>query len=236
MEDGQHYRDYDFINLNWRPTHVLENYFQPSTADASDSADFETNDYQSTNIEVVLETLFDDNRLHLTEKSLRPIACGQPFILAATHGSLQYLRDYGFQTFDTVWDESYDRIQDPYQRMRAIIDVMRDIASWSDAQRVANTQRMAHITNHNKKHFFSKDFSDQIIDELRKNMREAFDQIKSQPGFDEWMQRWQRFLQVPKIQEFITRPHSRSTDPSKMQYKRILEFIDQYPKSVAINK
>ena len=138
IENGQHYRDHTFVNPAWRPQHVLERYFQPTTADSSASADFCTEDYRTTAIEIVLETLFDDDRLHLTEKSLRPIACGQPFILVATHGSLQYLRDYGFKTFDTVWDESYDLIQDPYQRMRAIVEVMRDVSKWSDKNQNKN--------------------------------------------------------------------------------------------------
>jgi hypothetical protein len=232
IEDGQHYQDHTFINPAWTPKHVLENYFQTSTADSSASADFSTEDYQSTNVEVVLETLFDDNRLHLTEKSLRPIACRQPFILMSTPGSLQYLRDYGFQTFDTVWNEGYDLIQDPYQRMRAIIDVMCDISSWSDARRHANQQRMEQIVHHNQTHFFSQDFSDRIINELQTNMLEAFNQIKSDPGFDQWIKRWQGFLQSPKIQEFMNCNEQDSfrpvTDPSKTQYKRILEFIEQY--------
>jgi hypothetical protein len=232
IENDIHYQNYTFANSKWRPSHNLEHYLKTTIIDASASADFCGEDYQSTNVEVVLETLFDDNRLHLTEKSLRPIACRQPFILVATHGSLQYLRDYGFQTFDTVWDESYDMIQDPYERMRAIIDVMCDILSWSDSQRLGNAQRMEQIINHNQKHFFSKEFSDQIIDELQKNMRAAFNQIKTEPGFDEWINFWQRLLQFPEVQEFMTRKEEDSflpnTKPNEIQYKRILEFIDQY--------
>jgi hypothetical protein len=69
----------------------------------------------------VLETLFDDHRWHLTEKSLRPIACGKPFVLMATPGSLQYLRQYGFKTFDGLIDETYDSIQNPKQRLQAVL-------------------------------------------------------------------------------------------------------------------
>jgi hypothetical protein len=235
IENGQHYRDYTFTNPVWRPKHVLENYFQTSKADSSASADFSTEDYESTNIEVVLETLFDDDRLHLTEKSLRPIACGQPFILMSTQGSLQYLRDYGFQTFGSLWDESYDQIQDPCLRMRSIIDIMCEISSWSKHQLSINAQRMKQITDHNQKHFFSKEFSDQIITELKTNLREAYCQIKTDPGFDQWITRWTKFLQFPKIQEFMTGTEQdvshTVTNPNTKEYKRILEFIDQYPQN-----
>lgn len=228
IENDIHYQNYAFTNLKWRPSNKLEHYLKPTIIDASGSADFCTEDYQSTKIEVVLETLFDDSRLHLTEKSLRPIACGQPFILAATHGSIQYLKDYGFQTFDTVWDESYDMIQDPYKRMCAIIAIMHDISNWSDAQWKTHGQRMKQIVDHNQKHFFSQIFFDSVTSELQANMRQAFDQIKADPGFATWMNRWQYLLKFPEIQNCINNtqtPFAVTTE----QYERILQFIKLYP-------
>ena len=231
-EDGKHYTQHKYNNNGWRPTHVLENYLPPSLAKTCASADFNTEDYRSTEIEIVLETLFDDDRLHLTEKSLRPIACRQPFILAATHGSLQYLRDYGFRTFDSIWDETYDTIEDPYQRMQAIIKLMLEVNSWSDELRCDNIQLMQQIADHNHQHFFSKDFSDLIINELRTNMREAVDQITQDPGFDKWLDRWQYLLQFPQVRDFVD-VNQDTTLPTRQQYQNVLEFIDKRPKTVA---
>lgn len=231
-ENGKHYTQHNYKNKDWRPTHVLENYLQPSQSDSCASADFDAKDYEATEIEVVLETLFDDDRLHCTEKSLRPIACRQPFILVATHGSLQYLRDYGFQTFDSIWDETYDIIEDPYQRMQAIISTMREITAWSDVQKLDNIQRMKQIADHNFKHFFSKDFFDLIINELRTNMTEAIDQIKQDPGFDKWLDKWHDLLQFPQIQNFLDVNQNINT-PTRQQYKQVLQFIMQHPKTVA---
>jgi len=231
VDQDHNYKDHVFANEAWRPDHVLENYFSPPNVLSCASADFCTKDYQSTEIEVVLETLFDDDRLHLTEKSLRPIACRQPFILAATHGSLQYLRDYGFKTFDTVWDESYDRIQDPVLRMQAIIDVMRDISAWSAEEWIINKQRLTQIAEHNQKHFFSEMFSDQIITELRTNMKNAFAQIKEDPGFDTWIARWQARLQHEEVQEFM-KQDTDPLQPNRHSYERVLKFIADYSKSV----
>jgi hypothetical protein len=229
IDVDRHYRDHSFVNEAWRPMHILENYFPPSLADSSASSDFSIEDYQSTEIEVVLETLFDDDRLHLTEKSLRPIACRQPFILAGTHGSLQYLRDYGFQTFGAVWDESYDLIEDPRNRMQAIIDVMLDISNWSDDQWLTNTRQMDQIVQHNQKHFFSGEFLELIVNELQTNIGNAFNEIKAEPGFEKWVKVTQQRLQIPEIHEFF----SYNQDiflPNKEQYDHILQFIDDYPK------
>jgi hypothetical protein len=231
--DGtEHYRDHKFKNSIWRPHHVLENYFGPTQATATASADFATTDYNSTDIEVVLETLFTDGRLHLTEKSLRPIACAQPFILAAAHGSLQYLRDYGFQTFDTVWDETYDTIQDPYHRMLAIIRLMRSICDWTPEERLKKRQLLQDIARYNQKHFFSKEFFNIVTDELQGNLSWAFDQLKSDPGFDSWVTDWENNLQHKEIRDFLEK-NINQLWATQDHYERTLKFIQEYTKKIA---
>lgn len=120
-------------------------------------------------IEVVLETLFDDTRQHLTEKTLRPIACGHPFILAATPNSLQYLRSYGFETFDGLIDETYDTISDPIQRLHAIVSSMKQLLT-ADANVHA---QLKSIAARNKKRFFSAEFQQHVIDEFKSNFDQA---------------------------------------------------------------
>lgn len=168
-----HYRQYNFHNPVWKPSIDLEGTFPPNTYNSNSSADFEIVDYESTHIEVVLETLFDDTRLHLTEKTLRPIACGQPFIICAASGTLSYLKYYGFKTFDEIWDESYDQISDPVLRLEAVVELMKQITAW-DFQTKSKKFVMANaIAEHNKKHFFSKEFFDRINSELHNNLRDA---------------------------------------------------------------
>jgi len=232
VQEGIHYNDYTFHNPKWKPQHALEKHFQSTTAHSYASADFCVEDYRATEIEIVLETLFDDDRLHLTEKSLRPIACGQPFLLAATHGSLQYLRDYGFQTFDTVWDESYDTVQDPYDRMQAILKVMHDITAWTDSQRQKNIKSMAVIVAHNQKHFFSDLFFDSVVNELRENLTKAFKEIKLDPGFNKWIDLWEYRLQHAEIQGFLATAQN-GRYPTRKEYEKILGYIEQYADPVA---
>jgi len=135
-----------------------------------------------------------------------------------------------------VWDETYDTIEDPYQRMQSIIRTMREIIAWSDVQRRDNVRLMAQIADHNHKHFFSQDFFNQVIDELGTNMTMAFDQIKQDPGFDRWIDRWPYLLKFPQIQDFVDVNHDILL-PTRQQYNRVLDFIKQYPKNIAdVNK
>lgn len=177
-DTNQHYTEYDFSNQNWKPSVCLEQYFAPGSAGSHASADFEINDYEQTHIEVVLETLFDDDRLHLTEKSLRPIACGQPFILMATHGSLEYLKQYGFKTFDGIWNEDYDKIQNPESRLAAVIEVMKTISNWDHDTKARHLQQAKQVAEYNKQLFFSDEFLQKVLGELRNNLSAAFTELE----------------------------------------------------------
>ena len=197
-----HYCDHQYKNPIWKPQNQLDQYVEPTRATAASSADFDTGDYAQTEIEVVLETLFDDDRLHLTEKSLRPIACGQPFILAGTHGSLEYLRSYGFETFDQVWNESYNQIADPQDRLTQIVSLMREIANWSPTVKQEKMSLARQIAQRNRDRFFSPDFFTQVITELKTNLATAFDQVHDVSNLN--VDYWQRFTSLPEMIEFAT--------------------------------
>jgi hypothetical protein len=202
-ELGMHYKTYQFKNPAWQPTNVLENFFPINTAPGHYSADFEITDYESADIEVVLETLFDDQRLHLTEKSLRPIACGQPFVLVATHGSLEYLRSYGFKTFEHIWDESYDNVENPEQRLAEIANLMRTIADWTPEQRISKLAEAQAVVEHNRQWFFSKEFFSLVINELTDNLKHAFCQLESIEHYELWLKQCNKILSTSKLVEFI---------------------------------
>jgi hypothetical protein len=96
------------------------------------SADYDVKDITSTAVSVILETVVDSSKIHLTEKTLRPIACGHPFVLLAGPGALAYLKSYGFKTFNKFWDESYDQEPDTVVRMEKIIQTMQQIQHLDD--------------------------------------------------------------------------------------------------------
>jgi hypothetical protein len=183
-DQQRHYSEHAYQNVVWQPTYQLENYFIENATTSCYSADFNISDYQTTHCEVVLETLFDDNRIHLTEKILRPIAMGHPFLLCATAGSLQYLRDYGFKTFSSVVDEQYDLITDPVDRLKTIIELMKTIASWSLQEKQQKFAQMQDIANFNKNHFFSDNFFKLIATELKNNLEPAIQQLIQSNTFD----------------------------------------------------
>jgi hypothetical protein len=223
-----HYNQHRFSDSKWRPVCVLENHFPTSTAPSHCSADFDLNDYESTDIEVVLETLFDDARLHLTEKALRPIACGQPFIMVGPHGSLEYLRSYGFQTFETVWDESYDQEPDAQKRMEAVTDLMKQIAGWHPATRKKKMAQAKKIVAYNKKYLFSDKFLKYVVNELVDNLQTAFEHPVDVIQTQQWIEEWKKFISHPEVSDFL----KNNTDTNYPNCESSTRILNQLEKTI----
>lgn len=225
-ETGTCYQQHVFQNPVWRPVAQLEHNVPVSTASSNSSADFDESDYRSTQIEVVLETLFDDARWHLTEKILRPLACCQPFILVATAGSLEYLRSYGFKTFHDLWDESYDSITDPVQRLERIVALMKDLVDLSALERNKIMEHAQQIAVFNHKRFFSQEFFDQLISELTNNLISAFDQQRRLPYNKIWLDKHGQAL-TDKVTAQWLRDNQDLAYPTYEQIKTVLQQINQ---------
>lgn len=64
--------------------------------------------YDRFQIEIVSETMTRGESFFPTEKTVRPMMGSKPMLIFGTMGFLSNLRSMGFQTFETLWDESYD--------------------------------------------------------------------------------------------------------------------------------
>jgi hypothetical protein len=84
--------------------------------------------YSDTWYSLVTETIFDYPYSFRTEKIYKPILMAHPFVVVANRGYLRDLIDAGFQTFDSIIDESYDQIDCPHTRIQRIIETVRSIS------------------------------------------------------------------------------------------------------------
>lgn len=174
VDSDVHYSQHKFANPDLAISRTdLETVLPTNTHDSHASADYNNQDYAQTGMEIVLETLFDDSRLHLTEKALRPIACGKPFMLVATTGSLEYLHSYGFETFGDFIDESYDLKTDPVARLAAVIQEMTRISALNPSDKIVLWNQLHQIAERNKQKFFSAKWQASIIQEYVDNMNHA---------------------------------------------------------------
>jgi hypothetical protein len=117
---------------------------------------------------VVTETIYFLPKLHLTEKTFKPIAVKRPFILVAAPGNLAYLKSYGFKTFDRWIDESYDEEQDHYIRIEKITAEIKRLCELSPRGLKSMYEEMKPVLEYNYNHFFG-DFKKIIVNEMIDN-------------------------------------------------------------------
>jgi hypothetical protein len=129
---------------------------------------------------IVTETVFYYDKLHLTEKIFKPIVSKQPFMLLAAPGNLAYLKNYGFKTFDSVIDESYDSIQDNDLRTEAVVRQLYWYCNLSLGEKTDIIKQLEPIIEHNFNHFYGE-FRHIITRELLDNTKTLFKEI----GYDD---------------------------------------------------
>ena len=171
---GVSINDHVFSNSEFDLTELDQlDSLSTNNVSADTSGYYQAEDFCNSKFSVILETEFDGDRIHLTEKTLRAIACGHPFLLAAGPGSLEYLKSYGFKTFDSVIDESYDKETNSLKRLQLLVAAMSQVAGLTQDQ----IDQCNAIAEYNRKHFFSAEFFAAVESELRVNLEQAFDQV-----------------------------------------------------------
>ena len=115
---------------------------------------------------LVTETVATGRRHHITEKTFKPIAMGMPFVIVGTRGSLEYLRSYGFRTFEGIWDESYDLEQDDV-RIARIGSLLRSLDELPPAAKQDLFDAAQEVIQHNWNHFYNGGFEAVLWQELQ---------------------------------------------------------------------
>ena len=98
---------------------------------------------------LVLESEATKPVFFLTEKTVKPLLIGQPFVIYACQGFLQHLKTLGFRTFGELWDESYDQMQHWRVRAKAVAELCVKLG---DFDWLANQDQLQEICQYNQKH------------------------------------------------------------------------------------
>ena len=121
---------------------------------------------QDSLVYVPTETVYFGHRTHITEKTFKAIALEMPFILIAPAGSLEYLRSYGFKTFASVFDESYDSETNDIRRIELVTKLLGELDALSIKERQQIHRACLPIVEHNYNHFYRGDFGSVLWTEL----------------------------------------------------------------------
>ena len=110
--------------------------------------------YNDTKYNLISETNDNNSDVFMTEKIWKPIIAQQIFVVHGNYLYLQKLREIGFKTFGSYFDETYDLEKNSYKRIDAICKLCKDLLgkNWKDMY----LQTIA-LRQHNYDTFFNKE-------------------------------------------------------------------------------
>lgn len=108
-------------------------------------------------ISLVTETnYFNNEPRFLTEKTFKPIAFKQPFILVTVPKTLEFLKSLGYKTFHGIIDESYDNELDDEKRLEMIMSELKRLSQLTVNELNDFKINCLNIVNHNFELFKNK--------------------------------------------------------------------------------
>ena len=129
--------------------------------------------YINCPVEISIE--YKINELDISEKTFKPIAFLQPFVVFGQPATLEYLKDEGYKTFDKWWDESYDTIIDSRIKFGMLTDLYKKLSKTSHSQLAEMLYEMWPILEHNYYKYCDYMNSGDTYQNLLKTISECFD-------------------------------------------------------------
>ena len=118
--------------------------------------------YRDILIDVVVESHVVGNTFFPTEKTVRPMLLGKPFLAFASVNYLAYLRQMGFRTFADFWNEDYDGYEGR-ERLVRMLTVINNISSMSKTQRNTMYWDLQYTVQYNRELLISGTWNNKII-------------------------------------------------------------------------
>ncbi len=129
---------------------------------------YELKTYEDSYVNIITESCYSPNEVHITEKSMKPFYFYQLPIFLSSYNHVKYLKErFGFDVFNDVIDHSYDDEPDNRIRMYKVIN---------EIKRIDNNKDEIKIFYKNNKSRFEKNH--QIIHEIY-NSKKDTDYMKS---------------------------------------------------------
>jgi len=105
--------------------------------------------YSDIFVDIVNETRFAQPTGNFSEKVLQPMCYMKPFVVVAPPNTLQYVKSFGYKTFNEYWDESYDTELDHGKRMAKILLIIKEINNKTFSELQSMYASMTPILEHN---------------------------------------------------------------------------------------
>jgi hypothetical protein len=103
---------------------------------------------------------------------------------------------------------------------------MKQISTWLPHQRERNMAEAQAIADYNRQYFFSQEFANKIINELKDNLKISFEILESCDNYRAWLNRWTQLLTYPEVREFL-KNNTIYTEPTESNVDFLVKSAQQ---------
>ena len=175
VKDKENWKDvYDKYNLvNKDKLRTEANSFMKELPLVLDVEDFQDNGcffddtvwssasfYQNSFMSVLTESSAVGPGCYISEVIFKAIVFMHPFMIIGQPRTLEVLREWGFDTFDEVFDNSYDLEDDMFKRIEMVLQQMEIINQLSPEELKEKTLELKDRLVYNKNRYFSTEFKE----------------------------------------------------------------------------
>ena len=116
--------------------------------------------YQNSFMSVLTESSAVGPGCYISEVIFKAIVFMHPFMIIGQPRTLEVLREWGFDTFDDVFDNSYDLEDDMFKRIEMVLQQMEIINQLSPEELKEKTLELKDRLVYNKNRYFSTEFKE----------------------------------------------------------------------------
>lgn len=126
--------------------------------------------YNTALFTIVSETQYTEEYGIISEKTFNAIVAGHPFLMCAHRLALEHIRHYGFLTYNQIFDETYDELDNVVRTKDMLDSNYSFVHEKLSAVEMQNILDSVHgVVNYNRDYFFDQ-FGDQLVSELRMDL------------------------------------------------------------------
>ncbi len=166
--------EYGFVSLGVPVGHMNKSipidFFKklPLTFDNTDleinhATELVQTDFLNSYVSLVSETMIKSGEIFPTEKIFKAIAGFHPFIVVASPGFLELLKDFGYETFSNWFDESYDKEENLEKRIDMILSEIKKLTLKSHSELQDMSLEMLPVLKHNVNNFLKRTREDKTF-------------------------------------------------------------------------
>lgn len=121
-----------FLNLEKNNYETFVEKIWPGSSENNEMTEVDIDLHRMSAITINKETVFHGHGPHYSEKLIKCLASGRPFIEVSSPGTLKDLKEqFGIKTFSDLIDESYDTITNPKDRLNKIFNEIKKLSKLS---------------------------------------------------------------------------------------------------------